>query len=204
MNRLEVVSSYINDNELVLDVGCDQALLSKLLAKRNIKSIASDLRENIIINARKDLTDNEKKYITFTVCDGIPKILDNTYTLVLCGMGSYTMLDILKNSNYRFNKIITISNNNHDILRIGMSKLGYYVKEEEIIKDKGKYYNLIVFDTNKKTYNNTDIIIGINHKNKSLLKERNEYLINKYTKILDNTNNEKLINIVNTLKNYKY
>ena len=37
----------IEDNEKVLDVGCDQAHLSELLAKRKIYSIASDLRENI-------------------------------------------------------------------------------------------------------------------------------------------------------------
>lgn len=50
-----------------------------------------------------------------------------------------------------FNKIITISNNNHDILRSEMIKLGYYIKEEEIIKDKSKYYNLIVFDRIKES-----------------------------------------------------
>lgn len=204
MTRLEKISSYISDNEKVLDVGCDQALLSKILAKRKIYSIASDLRPNIIENAKKNLTPLEKEYITFSVSDGVPNSLNEEYTLVLSGMGAYTILDILKNSNYRFNKIITISNNNHDILRIEMSKLNYYVLEEEIIKEKGKYYNLIVFDNVKREYSKEEILVGINHKNKELLKEKNEYLIKKYTSILNNANNEKLIDIVNTLKDYKY
>lgn len=204
MTRLEKISSYISDNEKVLDVGCDQALLSKILAKRKIYSIASDLRPNIIENAKKNLTPLEKEYITFSVSDGVPNSLNEEYTLVLSGMGAYTILDILKNSNYRFNKIITISNNNHDILRIEMSKLNYYVLEEEIIKEKGKYYNLIVFDNIKREYSKEDILVGINHKNIELLKEKNEYLIKKYTSILNNANNEKLIDIVNTLKDYKY
>ena len=204
MTRLEKISSYISDNEKVLDVGCDQALLSKILAKRKIYSIASDLRPNIIENAKKNLTPLEKKYITFSVNDGVPTILNEEYTLVLSGMGTHTILDILKNSNYRFNKIITISNNNHDILRTEMSKLNYYVLEEEIIKEKGKFYNLIVFDNVKRNYSKEEILVGINHKNKELLKEKNEYWIKKYTSILNIANNEKLIDIVNTLKDYKY
>lgn len=204
MTRLEKISSYISDNEKVLDVGCDQALLSKILAKRKIYSIASDLRPNIIENAKKNLTPLEKEYITFSVSNGVPAILNEEYTLVLSGMGAHTILDILKNSNYRFNKIITISNNNNDILRTEMSKLNYYVLEEEIIKEKGKFYNLIVFDNIKRDYSKEQILVGINHKNKELLKEKNDYLIKKYTSILNNANNEKLIDIVNTLKNYKY
>ena len=204
MTRLEKISSYISDNEKVLDVGCDQALLSKILAKRKIYSIASDLRPNIIENAKKNLTPLEKEYITFSVSNGVPTILNEEYTLVLSGMGAHTILDILKNSNYRFNKIITISNNNNDILRTEMSKLNYYVLEEEIIKEKGKYYNLIVFDNVKRDYSKEQILVGINHKNKKLLKEKNDYLIKKYTSILNIANNEKLIDIVNTLKDYKY
>lgn len=204
MTRLEKISSYISDNEKVLDVGCDQALLSKILAKRKIYSIASDLRPNIIENAKKNLTPPEKEYITFSVSNGVPTILNEEYTLVLSGMGAHTILDILKNSNYRFNKIITISNNNNDILRTEMSKLNYYVLEEEIIKEKGKFYNLIVFDNVKRDYSKEQILVGINHKNKELLKEKNDYLIKKYTSILNIANNEKLIDIVNTLKNYKY
>lgn len=204
MTRLEKISSYISDNEKVLDIGCDQALLSKILAKRKIYSIASDLRPNIIENAKKNLTPLEKEYITFSVSNGVPTILNEEYTLVLSGMGAHTILDILKNSNYRFNKIITISNNNNDILRTEMSKLNYYVLEEEIIKEKGKFYNLIVFDNVKRDYSKEQILVGINHKNKELLKEKNDYLIKKYTSILNNANNEKLIDIVNTLKDYKY
>lgn len=204
MTRLEKISSYISDNEKVLDVGCDQALLSKILAKRKIYSIASDLRPNIIENAKKNLTPLEKEYITFSVSDGVPTILNEEYTVVLSGMGAHTILDILKNSNYRFNKIITISNNNNDILRTEMSKLNYYVLEEEIIKEKGKFYNLIVFDNVKRDYSKEQILVGINHKNKELLKEKNDYLIKKYTSILNIANNEKLIDIVNTLKDYKY
>ena len=127
MNRLKCISSYISDNEKVLDVGCDQALLSKLLARRGVYSIASDIKANIIINAKKNLSDLEKKYITFTLSDGVPEGVNQTITLVLSGMGTYTILDILKNSKVFFNKIITISNNNHDILR---SEMNFFISND--------------------------------------------------------------------------
>lgn len=203
MTRLEVISSYIDSNEKVLDIGCDQALLSKLLSKRRIYSVASDIVPSIIENAKKNLTPLEKEYITFKVGNGIT-IEENDYTLVLSGMGTYNILKILSESKVKFNKIITISNNNHDILRKEMTSLGYYVKSEEIIKDKGKYYNLIIFDTNKRKYTKEDIVVGVNHKNKELLKEKNLYLINKYKDILKSVNNEKLKNILDILENYNY
>lgn len=203
MTRLEVISSHIDSNEKVLDIGCDQALLSKLLSKRRIYSVASDIVPSIIENAKKNLTPLEKEYITFKVGNGIT-IDENDYTLVLSGMGTYNILKILSESKVKFNKIITISNNNHDILRKDMASLGYYVKSEEIIKDKGKYYNLIIFDTNKRKYTKEDIVVGVNHKNKELLKEKNLYLINKYKDILKSVNNEKLKNILDILENYNY
>ena len=170
MTRLEKISSYISDNEKVLDVGCDQALLSKILAKRKIYSIASDLRPNIIENAKKNLTPLEKEYITFSVSNGVPTILNEEYTLVLSGMGAHTILDILKNSNYRFNKIITISNNNNDILRTEMSKLNYYDLEEEIIKEM---YNLsLIFP---REYLCTVYLIAISKKHSLFLKADSIY-----------------------------
>ena len=45
---------------------------------------------------KKNLSDLEKKYITFTLSDGVPEGVNQTITLVLSGMGTYTILDILK------------------------------------------------------------------------------------------------------------
>ncbi|MCH5304257.1 MAG: tRNA (adenine(22)-N(1))-methyltransferase TrmK, partial [Ruminococcus sp.] len=44
------------------------------------------------------------------------------YIPVLAGMGTHLILEILESNNQKFNKIITVSNNNHDILRKDMSK----------------------------------------------------------------------------------
>lgn len=192
--RIEVISSYIKNNEKVIDVGCDSALLSMLLAKRKIHSIASDLRDNIIENAKSKIDDNLKKYISFRVGYGITlKEDENDYTLVMAGMGTYLMIDILKNTDKVFEKIITISNNNHDILRSELLKLGYKVDKEEIIKERHKFYNLIIFTRGYKEYSNEELILGINHQNIKLLKEKNKDLIRKYKNIILQINDEEKI-----------
>lgn len=207
MIRIKTISSYIEDSEKVLDVGCDQAHLSELLAKRKIYSIASDLRENIILRAEKRIPDNLKKYIIFRVGNGITlKEEENDYTLVMAGMGTHLILDILNNTDKTFNKIITISNNNHDILRKKMNELGYISTTEEIIKEKGKYYNLIVFKKGTITYTEEELIIGINHKNIELLKEKNEMLVKKYKDILNGikelNERKELESLIEILTNY--
>lgn len=207
MIRIKTISSYIEDSEKVLDVGCDQAHLSELLAKRKIYSIASDLRENIILRAEKRIPDNLKKYITFRVGNGITlKEEENDYTLVMAGMGTHLILDILNNTDKTFNKIITISNNNHDILRKKMNELGYVSTTEEIIKEKGKYYNLIVFKKGTISYTEEELIIGINHKNIELLKEKNEMLVKKYKDILNGikelNERKELESLIEILTNY--
>ena len=200
--RIARISSYIEDDEKVIDVGCDSCLLSIMLAKREIYSVASDLRENIIENAKEKIDDNLKKYITFRVGDGITlKESENNYTLVLAGMGTYLMVNILKNTTKTFKKIITISNNNHDILRKEFLHLGYIVETEEIIKEKNKFYNLIIFTKGNKKYSEKDLIIGINHQNIPLLKEKNKELIKKYQNIINKINDsEKIKELERTIK----
>ena len=205
MTRLKKISSYIEDNEKVIDVGCDQALLSKLLAKRHIYSIASDVVDSIIERASENLTLEEKKYIDFRVGSGVTLNENETdYTLVTAGMGTYTILDIVKNSKVRFNKIITISNNHHETLRREMIKMGYFIKLEEIVKEKGKLYNMIIFDTIEREFTNVELIVGYNHQNIELLKERNNLLINKYKEILLKTNNDIISEKLKILANYNY
>lgn len=205
MTRIKKISSYIEDNEKVIDVGCDQALLSKLLAKRHIYSIASDVVDSIIERASENLTLEEKKYIDFRVGSGVTLNENETdYTLVTAGMGTYTILDIVKNSKVRFNKIITISNNHHETLRREMIKIGYFIKLEEIVKEKGKLYNMIIFDTIEREFTNVELIVGYNHQNIELLKERNNLLINKYKEILLKTNNDIISEKLKILANYNY
>lgn len=199
MNRIEAIYSLIDINDKVVDVGCDQAKLSIMLAKRNQSSIASDISENVINKAKSNIKSN---LIDLRVSNGLSNIKENEVdTLVLAGMGTHTILDILNNTNIRFKKIITISNNYHDILRNKMNDLNYIVDKELIVKDNNKYYNLIMFKEGNKKYSKKELLLGLNHIDKDMYKEYLNYLLNKYSKIKKSSkdNNKKVNEIINLL-----
>ena len=185
MNRIETIYSLIDKNDIVVDVGCDQAKLGIMLAKTNIKSIASDISINVINRAKEDINKlGLSEYIDLRVSNGLSNIKNGEAdTLVLSGMGTHTILEILNNTNLRFKKIITISNNYHDILRTKMNDLNYKIDKEIIIKENNKYYNLIEFIEGNNILTRKEILLGKNHKDISLYNEYLDYLRNKYINI---------------------
>ncbi len=197
MNRIEALYSFINEEDMVVDVGCDQAKLGLMLAKRGQKSIASDRSINVIDRARHDLGRN--KYIDLRVSDGLENIkAGEADTLVLAGMGTHTMLEILNNTSLKFKKIITISNNYHNILREKMNDLNYKVDSELIVEDMGKFYNLIVFIPGNSEYTERELLLGLNHVDQNMYKKYINFLKNKYNNIKETSKdkNEKVDKIL--------
>jgi tRNA (adenine22-N1)-methyltransferase len=190
LNRIETIYSLIDINDRVVDVGCDQAKLGILLSLRNQSSIAADISENVINRAKQDI---KTDLIDLRVSNGLANIKEGEAdTLVLAGMGTHTIIDILKDTNLRFKKIITISNNYHDILRSKMNDLNYKVDSEIIIKEKNKYYNLIIFIEGNKNYSESELLLGLNHKDKELYNEYLSMLLNKYMNIKKQSKNKNL------------
>ena len=204
MNRIEAIYSNINIDESVIDVGCDQCELGIMLAKRNQASICSDISEKVIEKAKVH-TSKYSKYISLIVSDGLASISEKQIdTLVIAGMGTYTILEIIGSSKIIFKKIITISNNNHDILRSKMKDFNYIVDREQIIKEKNKYYNLIVFKEGTYNYSESEVALGINHVDDKMYMEYLNYLLKKYKKIKlhSKDKNKKIVKIINLIESH--
>lgn len=194
MNRIDAIYSFIDLKDRVVDVGCDQAKLGILLAKRNQKSIASDISPKVIERASLDIRklglDN---LIDLRVSNGLQNIKKNEAdTLVLSGMGTHTILEILNNTKLKFNKIITISNNYHDILRDKMNELNYKVDKELIIKENNKYYNLILFTEGTKEYSQKELLLGLNQVDNKLYNEYLDHLLKKYKTIKESSKDKNI------------
>lgn len=201
MNRIEALYSLIDINDNVVDVGCDQAKLSLMLANRNQSSIACDISENVINRAKKSI---DSPLIDLRVSNGLSNIKEEEAdTLVLAGMGTHTILEILNNTKLRFKKILTISNNYHDILREKMNTLNYKVDSELIIYENDKYYNLIKFIEGNRQYTKKELLLGLNHMDKQLYKEYLNYLLKKYEniKLSSKDNNPKIYEMIEAIKN---
>ncbi len=180
--RLESIANYVTDNMNLVDVGCDHALLDIFLVqtKKNIKVIASDINQNALDIA----INNIKKYhlenkIKTCLSKGLESIDTATLdTIIISGMGSHTMVGILYNSISKLKNINTLilqSNNDIDFLREKVTKLGYYIKEEKLIKDSNIIYTIIVFKKGHKRYTKREIYFG-----PTLLKNKDNLFIEKY------------------------
>lgn len=185
--RLEVVASYINDNVKLVDIGCDHGLLDIYLAKnrKNITIIASDINENALNNA----ISNIKKYkleniINYRISNGLDNILkEEIDTIVISGMGAHTIVGILYKNMKKLEyvkDIIIQSNNNIDLLRYKVTKLGYYIKDEKLVKDADIIYTVICFTKGRKYYSKKKLYFG-----PVLLNNKDDLFKEKYTNELE-------------------
>lgn len=192
--RLLSIANLVNDNSKVVDIGCDHGLVSIYLAmnKQNISIIASDINQNALDNAIKNIN---KYYLEdkIKVClsNGLDNINDEIDTIIISGMGGHTIVDILTNNQEKLNtvnNIIIQSNNDIEYVRRKIVKLGYYISKEELILDKNIYYTVILFTKGKKKYTNKEYYFG-----PILLKENSKIFIERknkeYTKLVNIKNN---------------
>ena len=142
--RLQNISAFIKENDVVLDIGCDHSLLGiYLVLNKNVKVIGSDINIGPLEKAKENL----KKYhlsrkIELRLGDGLSVMSDDVNTIVISGMGGLSIINILKDIKKYPNvkKLIISPNNDFSLTREEISKLGFHVYKETIVLDSGKYY----------------------------------------------------------------
>lgn len=190
--RLQAVATLVDINSRVLDIGCDHAYLDIYLTLNNGNTcIASDINENALNKAKENI----KKYklsrkIKTILTDGLSNIdVFDSDNIVICGMGTHTILDILKTNNLS-NTLIISSNNDIELLRREVVKLGYYIDSEIFLYDRKKPYIIIKFLKGNKKYKKYDFIFGPILKNNYDYKK---YIINKYNNIIKHIPKNKVL-----------
>ena len=185
--RLKTVAEFVLDgnSQKIIDVGCDHAYLDIYLLQNNfnLKIIASDNKIKPLENAKKNIS----KYafldkIEICLKDGIENLDKDVDTVVISGMGTETILEILKKDTSllkNVERIIISSNNKYFMLRSELINLGYYIKNEKIIYEDNKYYIIIEFIKGVKKYSYKKLYFG-----SILLKNKNELFYDYYYNIL--------------------
>ena len=194
--RLQKAAELVDRNDTVLDVGTDHGYLPIYLKKNNLckEVYASD----ISINALNSAIDNIKKsglVIKTYVSDGLKSVDEYFDTLVICGMGCHTILGIL-DSDKRPDKLIIESNNDLELLRRSVIKLGYKIDKEVSLLDHKKYYDIIKFIKGKNKLSDMEYKYGISNN-----KDYYKYLYDKTLEIYNLSNNKKLLKDIEYLKN---
>lgn len=144
--RLLAIASLIDKGSSVLDVGTDHAYLPIFLSQN--EKCKSIIASDVSSNALKIAKDNLKKYhiddVKLILSNGLDSINEEYDTIVLAGMGTSTIIKILENKKLPNNLIIS-SNNDLYKLRKFMNKIKYKIKEEIVILEKNKYYDIIKY-----------------------------------------------------------
>lgn len=201
--RLSEIADMINNKNVLLDVGCDHALLDiYLLQNKKIKkAIACDITKGALNQAEKNIKLYNVKNIETRLSDGLDKINNNDKVdvLVLSGLGDVKIINILKNDLSKLkhiNNIIIQSNTGVNKIREYLVSINYFIKEEVLVEENNIIYTIINFEKGRKKYTKKEIKYG-----PFLLKEKNDL----FKKIISNniTSNNKIISKLNNKKIFK-
>lgn len=183
-SRLKLISGFVPLNSKVMDIGCDHGLLDIYLYQNRIvkKIIASDINFSALNNAIENIKANKlEKEIETRLSDGLENIHpeDEIDTLVIAGMGSNTIVNMLKKDIKKLDKIKTIiiqSNTKLEFLRSEIVKLNYYIADEAIVEDNKKIYIVIKFIKGRRKYTKKELYFG------PILLSTKSLVFQKYTK----------------------
>lgn len=200
-DRLKHIGDLVEANSFCLDVGCDHAFLDIYLVKqnKNIKAIASDIAEGPVKQARENIKrEGLEKKIEVRLGNGLDTYSDEVNTVIISGMGGRNMIGIFKNNMKVLKKIDTIivSPNNYQIdVKKFLTKNGFYIDDEELVKEKKFIYQIIKFKRGRKHYTRKEFFFG-----PVLLKKKGNLFEEYYKR--EKLSREILISILP--KNYRY
>ena len=136
-NRLKKIGDLVDSNSLILDIGCDHALLDIYLVKNKIvqKAIASDIKEGPLKHAEENI----KKYkledkIETRLKDGLDAYTDDVNTVIISGIGGRSIIGMFKYKPKITKKIKTVivSPNNYQIeVRKFFCQIGFKIVDEQ-------------------------------------------------------------------------
>ena len=200
-DRLKAIGDLVEANSFCLDVGCDHALLDIYLVKKkkNIKCIASDIAEGPVEAAKKNIKrERLENEIEVRLGDGLDTYSDYVNTVIISGMGGRSIIGILKYKMNIVKKIDTfiLSPNNYQIdVKKFLTKNGFYIDDEVLVKEKKFIYQILVFKKGKRHYTKRDYFFG------PVLLQKKGSLFNEYYS-RELKSREILLNLLP--KNYRY
>ena len=178
MKRLNAISKFIYPYRRIADVGSDHGYLIKIAFDNNLIDFAYaiDNKQGPINACKKTLSDyNNVKYF---LSDGLTSIDETVECVIIAGMGGLLIKEIIEKG---FNKLNTVkrlilqANKDEYKLRKYLCENGFYIKDEAIIEEDNKIYEIDVFEKGKEEYSFEELYFG-----KVLMKKKDPIFIKKW------------------------
>lgn len=148
--RLHTVAHMVTRGNLVCDVGCDHGYVSIYLVKQGISPgvLAMDVRKGPLGAAREHVADyGLEDSIETRLSDGLHNYnIGEAQSLICAGMGGRLMRRILKediDKTMSFQELILQPQSEVEQFRRFLRENNCLVQEEEILKEDGKFYQVI-------------------------------------------------------------
>lgn len=180
--RLQAIQNMV-PHSFVADIGADHGKLVISLVKSNqvLNAVAVENKIGPFNRLKKAIEDeNLQDQIMALYSDGIKDIPNDVETVIIAGMGGFSILKILNQSKDKLQNIQTIIVDGHNAipsLREGIIKLGYHIDGESMIYEDNVYYEIIKFVKGQKEYSDSDIEFG-----PILRKKKDSLFTNKWNK----------------------
>lgn len=169
--RLEIALSFIENDLVLADIGCDHAFLAIEASKTKTNKVyAIDNKEKPLKHAIRNI---KLAHVTDKVIpilsDGINDLASDVKQVSICGIGGELMLRILDNTKLsQIDYLILEANNDTSSIRKFLVSNGYKIIDEAITLDDGIYYEIIKACKGKQELNEKDFMFGpIIRKNKT-------------------------------------
>lgn len=164
--RLKKIGDLVEANSFCLDVGCDHALLDIYLvsSRKNIKAVASDIADGPIEQAKRNIKrERLENEIEVRKGPGISTYSEEIDTIIISGMGGRNIIGICKDDLKILKKVDTLiisPNNYQEEVKRFLCKNGFYIENEEFVKDSKFIYQIIIFKKGKRKYNKKEYFFG--------------------------------------------
>ena len=187
--RLAMVASYVPTGAVVADIGSDHAYLPCYLVHNGVASraIAGEVvkgpYESAVRQVRSEgLTDK----IEVRLADGLAAVQesDKVDTVTICGMGGPLIVSILsKNpeSLEHATRLILQPNIHAKVIREWALQNHWAILDEEMIKEDGKIYEVLVLQRGSMTLTEAEILFG-----PKLMANKSEIFVEKWSRELEN------------------
>ncbi|MBZ4656215.1 MAG: trmK [Thermoanaerobacter sp.] len=199
--RLKKIVEYIPYGTKVADIGTDHGFIPVYLIENNIASyvIASDLKSGSLNKAIEEIKKRGlQSFIDTRLGNGLSVLKPHEVeVVVIAGMGGILISQILEESKEiakTIQRFILQPMRDSDYLRKYLVENGYKIYDEDLVKEKQKYYEIIVAEHGRQNIKNDiyyDIGQKLIEKNHPLLKDFVQYKIDKIQRIINKLPKEK-------------
>lgn len=132
--------------------------------------------------------------VTPILSDGITELPSDVDIVIIAGMGGNNVVDILQKKPGKLKNVKTIIVDAHNAipeLRKKVLKMGYIIADEDIVEEKGVYYEIIKFIAGEACYlDDPDVEFGPVLRNEKSITFKAKYItrINEIDRLLSNKN----------------